>query len=91
MSDLDFSQPIPPRPAQPAAPPPPPVYNAAMAMEFFKAVGKPEGFAQGQTIFAEDEKGGLFSRARMYVLIVGEVEMLMQNKVIGSEIGRAHV
>lgn len=84
MSDLDFSQPIPPRPAPAAAPPPPPVYNAAMAMEFFKAVGKPEGFEQGKVIFAEDEKGGIFSRPRMYVLIVGEVEMLVQSKVIGS-------
>ncbi len=84
MSELDFSQPIPPKPAAPAAPPPPPVYNAAMAMEFFKTVGKPEGFDQGKVIFAEDEKGGIFSRPRMYVLIVGEVEMLVQNKVIGS-------
>jgi CRP-like cAMP-binding protein len=79
MSDLDFS-----KPAQPATPPPPPVYNAAMAMEFFKAAGKPEGFDPGKVIFAEDEKGGIFSRPRMYVLIVGEIEMLAQNKVIGS-------
>ncbi|MEW6689764.1 MAG: cyclic nucleotide-binding domain-containing protein [Pseudomonadota bacterium] len=84
MSDLDFSQPIPPRPAAPPPPPPPPVYNAAMAMEFFKSAGTPEGFKQGQTIFAEDEKGGLFKRARMYVLILGEVNMVAQNKVIGS-------
>ena len=84
MSDLDFSQPIPPKPAQPAAPPPPPVYNAAMAMDFFKSAGKPESFAAGATIFAEDEKGGLLKRARMYVLIVGEVEMAAQNQVIGS-------
>ena len=80
MSDLDFS-----KPAQPAAPPPPPpIYNAAMALEFFKSAGKPESFAQGQTIFAEDEKGGLLKRAKMYVLIVGEIEMAAQNKVIGS-------
>ena len=85
MSDLDFSSTTPMKPApQPAAPPPPPVYNAAMAMAFFKAAGKPEGFEPGKTIFAEDEKGGLFSRAKMYLLIVGEVEMLAQNKVIGT-------
>jgi len=85
MSDLDFSStsPIKP-PAQPAAPPPPPIYNAATAMEFFKSAGKPEGFAAGATIFTEDEKGGLLKRAKMYVLILGEIEMVAQNQVIGS-------
>ncbi len=82
MSDLDFSKPA--QPAAPPPPPPPPVYNAAQAMEFFKAVGKPEGFEEGKVIFAENEKGGIFSRARMYILIVGEIEMLVQNRVIGS-------
>jgi CRP-like cAMP-binding protein len=82
MSDLDFSKPG--QPAAPPAPPPPPVYNAAMALEFFKSAGKPEGFAPGQKIFAEDEKGGLFSRSRMYVLVLGEIEMQAQGKVIGS-------
>ena len=85
MSDLDFSStsPIKP-PAQPAAPPPPPVYNAAIAMEFFKSAGKPESFAAGATLFAEDEKGGLFKSAKMYVLILGEIEMVAQNQVIGT-------
>ena len=85
MSDLDFSSTTPMKPpAPPAAPPPPPVYNAAMALGFFKSAGKPENFAQGATIFAEDEKGGLLKRAKMYLLIVGEVEMVAQNKVIGT-------
>src|SRR5262245_23958476 len=84
MSDLDFSSTSPMKPAAPAAPPPPPVYNAAMAMEFFKAAGKPESFDAGATIFAEDEKGGLFKSPKMYVLIVGEVEMIAQNQVIGA-------
>lgn len=87
MSDLDFSNTAPLKPVQPAAaapPPAPPVYNAAMAMEFFKSAGKPESFAQGQTIFAEDEKGGLLKRAKMYVLIIGEIEMVAQDKVIGT-------
>jgi len=70
--------------AQPAAPPPPPVYNAAMAMDFFKTAGKPESFEAGATLFAEDEKGGLFKSPKMYVLIVGEIEMIAQNQVIGS-------
>jgi CRP-like cAMP-binding protein len=85
MSDLDFSSTSPQKPAaQPAAPPPPPVYNAATAMEFFKSAGKPESFSAGTVIFAEDEKGGLFKSAKMYVLIVGEIEMIAQNQVIGS-------
>jgi CRP/FNR family cyclic AMP-dependent transcriptional regulator len=83
MRDLDFSKPA--QPAAPPSPPPPqPIYNAAMAMEFFKAAGKPEGFETGKVIFAENEKAGIFSRARMYILIVGEIEMLVQDKVIGS-------
>ena len=83
MSDLDFSKPAQPA-APPPPPPPPPIYNAATAMEFFKAAGKPEGFDAGKVIFAENEKAGIFSRARMYILIVGEIEMLVQDKVIGS-------
>jgi len=85
MSDLDFSSTSPMKPpAQPAAPPPPPVYNAATAMEFFKSAGKPESFAAGATIFAEDEKGGLFKSPKMYVLILGEIEMIAQSQVIGG-------
>ncbi|HEY6966661.1 MAG TPA: cyclic nucleotide-binding domain-containing protein [Burkholderiales bacterium] len=85
MSDLDFSSTSPMKPAAPpAAPPPPPVYNAAIAMEFFKSAGKPEGFEAGATLFAEDEKGGLFKSPKMYVLILGEVEMIAQNQVIGT-------
>jgi CRP-like cAMP-binding protein len=85
MSDLDFSSTSPMKPgAAPAAPPPPPIYNAAMAMDFFKSAGKPESFAAGAVLFAEDEKGGLFKSPKMYVLIVGEVEMIAQNQVIGT-------
>jgi len=83
MSDLDFSNTSPIKPAdQPAAPPP--VYNAAQAMEFFKSAGKPESFEPGATIFAEDDKAGLFKRDKMYILILGEVEMLAQGQAIGS-------
>ena len=84
MSDLDFSKTTPMKPAATLAAPPPPVYNAAMAMEFFKSAGKPESFAAGATIFSEDERGGLMKRPKMYVLIVGEVEMIAQNQVIGT-------
>ncbi len=66
MSDLDFSSTSPMKPAaQPAAPPPPPIYNAAMAMEFFKSAGKPESFQAGAVLFAEDDKGGQGGPARL--------------------------
>ena len=85
MSDLDFSSTAPGKlPEKPAAPPPPPVYNAAIAMEFFKSAGKPESFQAGAVLFSEDEKGGLFKSPKMYVLIVGEIEMIAQNQVIGT-------
>ena len=87
MSDLDFSNTAPQKTVQPpAASPPAPVYNAALAMEFFKSAGKPESFAPGQTIFKEDDKGGgLFGKSdKMYVLILGEIEMIAQDKVIGT-------
>jgi CRP/FNR family transcriptional regulator, cyclic AMP receptor protein len=87
MSDLDFSNTAPQKPVPPpAAPPPAPIYNAAMAMEFFKAAGKPESFQPGATIFKEDDKGGgLFGKSdKMYVLILGEIEMIAQDKVIGT-------
>jgi CRP/FNR family cyclic AMP-dependent transcriptional regulator len=99
MDDFDFTKPAGPKPTQapaapkpaapkPAAPapaPPPSVYNAGMAMNFFRLTGKPENFAAGATIFAEDDKGGgLFGkRDRMYLLISGEVEMRVQGKPIG--------
>lgn len=85
MSDLDFSSTSPMKPAaQPAAPPPPPIYNAAVAMEFFKSAGKPESFEAGAVLFSEDDKGGLFKSPKMYVLILGEIEMIAQKQVIGG-------
>ncbi len=87
MSDLDFSNTAPQRTVPPpAAPPPPSIYNAALAMEFFKSAGKPESFAPGATLFKEDDKGGgLFGKSdKMYVLILGEIEMIAQDKVIGT-------
>jgi CRP-like cAMP-binding protein len=84
MSDLDFSSTSPHKPAASRRAAAAAVYNAAMAMEFFKSAGKPESFSAGATIFAEDEKGGLFKSPKMYVLILGEIEMIAQNKVIGS-------
>ncbi len=80
--DLDFSG------KHPTIAPPArsPIYNAAMAMAFFRASGKSEEAAQGAAIFSENDKtSGLFSKGdRMYLLIEGEVSLAAGDKVLGS-------
>jgi CRP/FNR family cyclic AMP-dependent transcriptional regulator len=60
-------------------------YNAGIAMEFFRIAGKAESVAQGETIFAENEKtSGFLKRAKMYLVLDGEVSLLAGGKVIGT-------
>jgi CRP-like cAMP-binding protein len=86
MSDLDFSKTIPGRIAEVARPAQSPIYNAAVAMNFFRAAGKSEEIAQGATLFAENDKtGGLFSKGdKMYLLLEGEVAVSAGGKELGS-------
>lgn len=84
MEELDFSKPAQPRPTQTVQPPPKPVYNAAMALEFFRAGGKPETAAAGTKFFAEDEKGGFLKRDKMYILMEGEVSLSAKGKTLGA-------
>jgi CRP-like cAMP-binding protein len=88
MDDLDFSAPAPrPKPGAPAAPAPQaakPVYNAAMAMEFFRAGGKAEAIPAGTTFFEENEKAGFLKRDKMYLLLEGEVTLAARGKLIGT-------
>jgi CRP-like cAMP-binding protein len=96
MEDLDFSNTAPPKTpnlkaatppaAAPAAPPPAPIYNAAVAMDFFRIGGKPEGHAKGATIFAENEKASriLLQRDKMYLLLQGEVVLMAKGKPVGA-------
>jgi CRP-like cAMP-binding protein len=58
-------------------------YDPQVALDFFKAAGKPEKVADGRTIFAEKEKS-FFSRNKVYLLLSGEVGLLAGKKVIGS-------
>lgn len=88
MSDLDFSKTTPgpmaaPEVARPAASP---VYNAAVAMEFFRGAGKGETVPPGGVLFAKDDKtSGLFSKNdKMYLLLEGEVAISVGDKVVGS-------
>lgn len=61
------------------------VYRPALALEFFRATGTVEQKPAGKPIFAENEKaGGLFSRsARMYLLLEGEIGLMIKNKFFG--------
>ena len=84
MDELDFSKPAKPRPEAPAAPAPKPVYNAAVAMEFFRAGGKAEAVAAGTRFFEENEKAGFFGRDKMYLLLEGEVVLTVRGKPVGA-------
>lgn len=84
MDELDFSKAAPhPEVARPAQSP---IYNAAVAMEFFRGIGKSEELPPGGTLFSENDKiSGLFSKNdKMYLLLEGEVNLFAGNKVIGS-------
>ena len=90
MEDLDFSAKPKPSPeaaaraaAQVAAQSP--VYQPALALEFFRSAGTLEEKPAGKAVFSENEKaGGLFSKgARMYLLLEGEIGLMIRNKFFG--------
>jgi len=90
MDELDFSTKPAPRPdevaraaAQIAAQSP--LYQPAVALEFFRSAGTLEEKPAGKPIFSENEKaGGLFSKsARMYLLLEGEIGLMIRNKFFG--------
>jgi CRP-like cAMP-binding protein len=84
MDDLDFSKPAgPQRPTAPA-PTPRPVYNAAMAMDFFRAGGRAETFPAGTRFFEENERAGFLRRDKMYLLLEGDVALTARGKPIGG-------
>ncbi len=57
-------------------------YDPALALEFFRSSGTQEEKPAGKAFFSENEKtGGLFSRgARMYLLLEGEIGLMIRNK-----------
>ena len=87
MDELDFSAPGQPKPAAPKpaapAPVPVPVYNVAMAMEFFRAGGKPEAVPAGTKFFEENQKAGFLKRDKMYLVLEGEVTLMAQGMPVG--------
>jgi CRP/FNR family cyclic AMP-dependent transcriptional regulator len=62
-----------------------PLYQPALALEFFRSAGTVEEKPAGKPIFSENEKaGGLFSKgARMYLLLEGEIGLMIRNKFFG--------
>jgi CRP/FNR family cyclic AMP-dependent transcriptional regulator len=88
--DLDFSAKPTPRPeavaraaVQVAAQSP--LYQPAIALEFFRSAGTVEDQPAGKSFFSENEKaGGLFSKnARMYLLLEGEIGLMIRGKFFG--------
>ena len=63
-----------------------PLYSPAVALEFFKAAGRPEKVAPGSMLFAENQKARpyFFMRDKMYLLLDGEVDLVARKKVIGT-------
>lgn len=59
-------------------------YDSSVAMEFFRSAGKAQQFEPGKRIFAEREKGIplLFMPNRMYLLVDGEVSVLVNDTPI---------
>lgn len=62
-----------------------PIYDPKLALEFFSSTGTVEDKPAGKAIFSEKEKsGGLFSKsARMYLLLNGEIGLMIGNKFFG--------
>jgi CRP/FNR family cyclic AMP-dependent transcriptional regulator len=90
--ELDFSVPSAPAAPRPAAAvsavqgtAQSTVYSPALALEFFRHTGTVEMKPSGKAIFTENEKsGGLFSKAaRMYLLLDGEIGLMIKNKFFG--------
>jgi CRP-like cAMP-binding protein len=61
------------------------LYQPAVALQFFKAFGKPENVAKGKAIFVENEgSSGIFSGgSKMYLLLEGDVTLSVGKKPIG--------
>jgi CRP-like cAMP-binding protein len=62
----------------------PQAYDPGVALEFFKSAGKPAAIAEGEKIFAENERAiPLVRRNKMYLLLKGEVGLVSGQKSIG--------
>lgn len=64
---------------------PSPLYNPGLALDFFRSSGTVEQIQKGKPFFKENDKSsGLFSMgAKMYLLLDGEVGMMLNDKFFG--------
>jgi CRP-like cAMP-binding protein len=59
-------------------------YDPGVALEFFKSAGKAAAIAEGEKIFAENERAiPLVRKNKMYLLLKGEVGLVSGGKTIG--------
>ena len=81
-----------PKGGKPAAPGRTSLYQPAVALQFFKAHGKPEDVAAGKAIFVENEgAANIFSSgSKMYLLLDGDVTLSIARKEIGS-VGKGEI
>jgi CRP/FNR family cyclic AMP-dependent transcriptional regulator len=75
MEELDFVTPVQTK-----------AYDPAVAQAFFTSAGTPESVPLGKSFFVENERsGGMFSKgAKMYLLLDGEVSLMVRNKEIAT-------
>jgi CRP-like cAMP-binding protein len=59
-------------------------YDPGVALDFFRAAGKPTKVARSSVIFAEKEDASLFRRSKIYLLLDGEVGLVAGNKPLGT-------
>lgn len=61
-------------------------YDRSIALKFFRSAGKLQQFKAGTQIFAESEKGFplLFMPNRMYLLVEGEVDILVGDTAVAT-------
>jgi CRP/FNR family transcriptional regulator, cyclic AMP receptor protein len=60
-------------------------YDPAVALDFFKAAGKPAAVKQGEKIFEQNEREiPLIKRSKVYLLLKGEVALVANGRAIGS-------
>jgi CRP/FNR family cyclic AMP-dependent transcriptional regulator len=74
MEDLNF-----------IVPPAKPTFDTKVALKYFKAAGSAKNVAAGETVFAEKEKANplFLQRDKMYFLVEGEVELTVNNSLVG--------
>jgi CRP/FNR family transcriptional regulator, cyclic AMP receptor protein len=63
-----------------------PLYDPSVALAFFESAGKREAIAAGTRFFTEHDKGSriLFQRDKMYLLVEGEVSLIVGQEKIGT-------